>query len=104
MSPTESTNSMICNKGVCWGNRRLVTLVKQHKHACNKQFTERQWDQQHQVKWEDTRVLNRARPIQIKVKEALHTAANNSLNRDGDYELLGCWIASMKKLGGQDQL
>ena len=49
-------------------------------------------------------MLDRAtRPIQLKVKEALHihnTPASNSLNRDGGYELLGCWIATMKKLGG----
>ena len=54
--------------------------------------------------WDATRVLDRAaRPVQIKVKEALHiekTLANNRLNRDGDYELPGCWIATIKKLGG----
>ena len=36
------------------------------------------------------------------VKEALHiqkTPANNRLNYDG-YKLWGCWIATMKKLGG----
>ena len=38
--------------------------------------------------------------VQLKVKEALHTPANNSLNKDGGYELSGCWIATMKKLGG----
>ena len=44
-----------------------------------------------------------ARPAQLMVKEALHiqkTPANNRLNRDGGYELPGCWIATMKKLGG----
>ena len=50
------------------------------------------------------RVLDRAtRPVQLKVKEALHiqtTPANNSINKDGGYELPGCWIATMKKLGG----
>lgn len=55
----------------------------------------------------DTRVQDRAtRPIQLKVKEALHiqnTLANNRLNRDGDYELLGCWITTTKKLGGSAQ-
>ena len=55
--------------------------------------------QQHQVNWDKTRVLDRtARPIQLKVKEALHiqrTPANNRLNRDGGYELPGCWIATM---------
>ena len=54
--------------------------------------------------WDATRVLDRAaRPVQLKVKEALHiekTPANNRLNRDGGYELPGCWIATMKNLGG----
>ena len=36
-------------------------------------FAERQWDQQHQVKWEDTRMLKRAtKHIQLMVKEVLH--------------------------------
>ena len=65
---------------------------------------EHQWDQQHQVDWDGTRVLDRAtRPIQLKVKEALHikrTPANTRLSCDGGYELSGYWIATMKKLGG----
>ena len=48
--------------------------------------------------------LDRAtRPIQLKVKEALHierTPANTRLNCNEGYELPGCWIATMKKLGG----
>ena len=67
-------------------------------------IAEHQWDQQHQVDWDGTRVLDRAtRPVQLKVKEALHierTPANTRLNRDGGYELPGCWITTMKKLGG----
>jgi hypothetical protein len=67
-------------------------------------IAEHQWDLQHQVDWDETRVLDRAtRPIQLKVKEALHiekTPTNSRLNRDGGYELPGCWIATMKKLGG----
>ncbi len=50
--------------------RRLETRVKEHRDACNKGDTgksaiaEHQWDQQHQVNWEDTRVLDRAsRPV-----------------------------------------
>ena len=36
-------------------------------------IVEHQWDQQHQVDWDGTRMLDRAtRPIQLKVKEALH--------------------------------
>ena len=50
-------------------------------------------------------MLNKAtRPVQLLVKEALciqRTPANNRLNRDGGYELPGCWIATMKKLGGR---
>ena len=44
------------------------------------------------------------RPIQLLVKEILciqRTPANNRLNRDEGYELPGCWIATMKKLGGR---
>ena len=67
-------------------------------------IAEHQWDQQHQVNWEGTRVLDRAsRPIQLRVKEALYiqkTPTNNRLNRDEGYELPGCWIATVKKLGG----
>ena len=46
--------------------------------------------------------LRDTRLIQLNVKEALHiqkTPANNSLNRDRGYELPGCWIATVKKLG-----
>ena len=90
---------------------RLETQVKEHRDACNKgdmwksAVAEHQQDQQHQVDWDGTRVLDRAaRPVQLKVKEALHierTPANNSLNRDGGYKLPGCWIATMKKQGGE---
>ena len=44
------------------------------------------------------------RPVQLKVKEALQierTPANTRLDRDGGYELPGCWIATMKKLRGR---
>ena len=78
-------------------------------HACNKRDTwksaiaEHQWDQQHHVDWGKTRVLDRAaRPVQLKIKEALYierTPANNRLNRDRGHELPGCWIATMKKAG-----
>ena len=54
--------------------RRQETRVKEHRDACTKGDTwksaimERQWDQQHQVNWDDTRVLDRAtRPVQLKV-------------------------------------
>ncbi len=90
--------------------RRLETRVKEHRDACAKgdawksAIAEHQWDLQHRVDWDGTRVLDRAtRPIQLKVKEALHiekTPASSRLNRDGGYELPGCWIATMKKLGG----
>ena len=90
--------------------RRLETRVKEHKDACSKGHAEKSaiaehaWDQQHTIDWEDTKVLDKAtRPVQLLVKEALYiqrTPANNRLNRDGGYELPGCWIATMKKLGG----
>ena len=90
--------------------RRLEMRVKEHRDACNKGDTwksaiaEHHWDQQHQVDWDATRVLDKAaRPVQLKVKEALHidkTPASNRLNRHGGYKLPGCWIATIKKLGG----
>ena len=73
---------------------------------CKSAISEHQQDQQHQVDWDRTRVLDRAaRPVQLKVhlKEALHikrTRANNSFNRDRGYKLPGCWIATMKKQEG----
>ena len=55
------------------------------------------------VDWDGLRVLDRAtKPIQLKVKEALHierTPANTRLNCDWCYELLYCWITTMKELG-----
>ena len=89
--------------------RHLETQVKEHWDVCNKgdksAIAEHQWDQQYQVDWGETRVLNRAaRPVQLKIKEALRiekTPVNNMLNQDGGYELPGCWIVTMKKLGGR---
>ena len=89
--------------------RRLETRVKEHKDACSKGYTkksavaEHARDQQHTIDWEDNKVLDRStRPVQLLVKEALciqRTPANNMLNCDGGYELPGCWIATIKKLG-----
>ena len=72
--------------------------ILKNKDACNKGDTgkpaiaERHWDQQHQVNWEDTRVLDRAtKPVQLRVKEAWHiqkSPANNRLYRDRSYELI----------------
>ena len=49
----------------------LETRVKEHRDACKKGDTwksaiaEHQWDQQHKVDWDGTRLLDRAtRPIQ----------------------------------------
>ena len=39
-------------------------------------------DQQHQVDWDGTRVLDRAaRPVQLKVKEILHIKRTPAKNR-----------------------
>ena len=97
---------------VCWGNAEAPRDASQRASGCMQQgghvevcHSRAPWDQQHQVDWDVTRVLDRAaRPVQLKVKEALYiekTPANNRLNRDGGYELPGCWIAMMKKLEGQ---
>ena len=89
---------------------KLACVVYQIPCQCGKVYvgeTQRRLEtrvKEHQVDWDATRVLDRAaRPVQLKVKEALHiekTPENNKLNRDGGYELPGCWIATMKKLGG----
>ena len=42
------------------------------------------------------------KPVQLRVKEALYiqkTPTNNRLNCDKGYELPGCWITTVKKLG-----
>ena len=56
------------------------------------------------LKLTDSRAQNNyTGPIQPKVKEALHierTLANTRLSRDGGYDLLGCWITTVNKLGG----
>ena len=104
---------MVCQQ---WNGKTVGEVTsgtqkeQEHRDACNKGDTgkpaiaEHQWDQQHQVNWEDTRVLDRAnRPVQLRVKEVLciqKTPTNNRLNRDEGYELPGYWIATLKKLGG----
>ena len=90
--------------------RCLETRVNEQRDASTKgdtwksAITKHQWDQQHQVGLDGTRVLDRAtRLIQLKVKEALYierTPANTRLNCNRGYELPGCWIATMKKLRG----
>ena len=84
----------------CLSYLALSVKIPQPKHRNNfKKFVDN---------GDGTRVLDRAtRPIQLKVKEALHiksTPANTRFNRDRGYELPGCWIAKniaiMKKLGG----
>ena len=89
--------------------RRLGTRVKEHRDACTKGDTwksaiaECQSDQQHQVDWDGTIVLDgAARPIQLNVKEALHvkrTPANTRFNHNEGCELPGCWIATIGRLG-----
>ena len=91
--------------------RRLETRVKEHKDACSKghaeksAITEHAWDQQHTIDWEDTKVLDKAtRPVQLLVKGALciqRTPTNYRLNRDGGYELPGCWIARPRRNWGE---
>ncbi len=111
--PLQGESVVLCQCGkayVAETQRHLETRVKEHRDACNKGDTwksaiaEHRWDLQHQVDCDETRVLDRAtRPIQLKVKEALHIEKipnNSRLNRDGGYELQGCWITTMKKLGG----
>ena len=65
--------------------RHLETRIKEHRDASTKGDTwksaiaDHQWDQQHQVDWDGTRVLDRAtRPIQLKVKETFNTHREDS--------------------------
>ena len=58
-------------------------------------IAEHQWDQQHKIDWEGIKVLDRAMD-----KAHQRTPANNWLNHDRGYELPGCWIATVKMLGG----
>ena len=69
-----------CQCSKLYVGRGLETWVKEHRDACNKGDTwksaiaEYQWDQQHQVNWDKTRVPGQSYqvPIQLKVKEASH--------------------------------
>jgi hypothetical protein len=50
------------NTGMCATRGHVKSAIAEH-----------QWDQQHQLDWDETRVLDRAtRLIQLKIKEALH--------------------------------
>ena len=68
-------------QGVRWGNTEAPRDVSQRTQGCMQKgdtwksaIAEYQWDQQHQVDWDEIRVLDRAtRPVQLKVEEALHT-------------------------------
>ena len=43
------------------------------------------------------------RHMELKVKEALHiqmTPTEERLNRDSGLDLPGCWISTLKRLGG----
>ena len=89
--------------------RRLETRIKEHKEACMNGFTDKSaiaehaWDQDHPINWNEARVLDRAtRATELIQKEALcirTTPECNHLNQDEGYELPGCWIATVKKLG-----
>ena len=90
--------------------RRLETRTKEHKDACRKGMTEKSalaehaWENHHPIRWEETSVVDRARRQgELLLKEALHiqmTPAEDRFNRDGGVELPGCWIATLKSLGG----
>ena len=90
--------------------RRLETRTKEHQDACRKGMTEKSaiaehaWENHHPINWEETSVVDRARRHgELMLKEALHiqmTPAGDRFNRDGGVELPGCWIATLKTLGG----
>ena len=89
---------------------RCETKSKECPDACRKGMTEKSalaehaWKNYHPIRWEETSVVDRARrQEELLLKEALHiqmTPVEDHFNRDGGVELPGCWIATLKKLGG----
>ena len=70
--------------------------VSPHLLAC--------WVFKHAIKWSETTIIDQDRRTkELKIKEALHnltTPSDRCLNRDDGLKLLGCWMATMKQVGG----
>ena len=89
----------------------LEARVKEHGDACNRGMMERSaiaeqaWEKQQCIDWKDTSVVDKARGYKgLILKEAVHilmTPAEDCFNCDGGMELPGCWIATLKTLGGR---
>ena len=93
-------------------SRRLETRMKEHQDACCRGMLEKSavaehaWEHHHPIKWQDTRVIDRARrPKELQLKEALHiqTSTEELLNRDIGLEVPGCWLTALRRQGTIDR-
>ena len=90
---------------------RFEIRLKEHKEAHRKADTkisavaEHSWNTHHAIQWVETTILDQARRTkELKIKEALHihmTLSHQHLNRDEGLELPGCWMVTMRWMGGR---
>ena len=92
--------------------RRLEMRMKEHQDACCRGMlemsgmAEHAWKHHHPIKWQDTRVTDRARrPKELQLKEALHiqTSTEELLNWDIGLEVPGCWLTALRRQGTIDR-
>ena len=91
---------------------RLETRMKEHQDACcsgmleKSAVAEHAWEHHHPIRWQDTRVVDRARrPKELHLKEALHiqTLTEELLNQDIGLEVPGCWLTALRRQGTTDR-
>ena len=89
--------------------RRLETRLKEYRNACKKGMTEisavaeHAWENSHSIDWEEMSVLDKARGLDLLMKEALHirmAPADKCINKDGGLEIPDCWTALVMRHGG----
>ena len=89
--------------------RRLETRLKEHRYACKKGMTEisvvaeHAWENSHSIDWEEMSVLDKARGLDLLMKEALHiwiAPVDKCINKDGGLEIPDCWTALVMRHGG----
>ena len=88
--------------------RRLETRLREHRDVHHKGNTETSavaehaWNTLHSIQWDNTTIIGQARGTkELKIMEALHilaTPPDQRLNQDEGLELLGCWIAALKRM------
>jgi len=64
---------------------------------------EHAWENSHSIDWEETFVLDKARGLDLLMKEALHiriAPADKCINKDGGLEIPDCWTALVMRHGG----